>query len=525
MKSNNRYAVIQQKLAGVAMGANLSGACLVLFYFSFIDPATRGLITDWEKNLSIRIIIIVAAMILGMSVSSLWDKSLWIWYQRALQAKETAPAPLTVRQLALNLPAISAGTSLGMWILVGLVISFAYNPATGEFDWASFSQVFFGTSVIAGFTTTAIHYLATERVWQNELPLFFGEDKLISTSAFRLSVRNRLLIMFILSIVPLLLMATLAYNQAVQMANSPQPLEILSNIIRLIVFLSFAGVLTAITLAIMLRSSLVQPLEMLGKQMDRVQAGNLDERVKVTSNDEIGELATHFNSMINALQRREVELQAIYEISTSITANIDLEKTMRVVLDQLRSMIPYDRAAICLYDDKTHVAHTRALATPDQVTVHQSDTIPALVPEYITWMTEHRASLLLTEVDAPDAPAGSSPVDGIRMSSFLGTPLVANQKLIGVMQLFGARKQAFDEHARQLLETIVPQAATTIGNALEIKARERRLQEQIQQLQIEVDQAKQSRQVAEITETDFFQQLAQRAEQMRGNKPQSPSPA
>jgi len=49
----------------------------------------------------------------------------------------------------------------------------------------------------------------------------------------------------------------------------------------------------------------------------------------------------------------------------------------------------------------------------------------------------------------------------------------------------------------------------------EAKAREANLQQQVLLLQVEVDQAKRERQVAEITETDYFQQLQRRARDLR----------
>lgn len=51
--------------------------------------------------------------------------------------------------------------------------------------------------------------------------------------------------------------------------------------------------------------------------------------------------------------------------------------------------------------------------------------------------------------------------------------------------------------------------------ALEVYAREQRLRQEVQQLRIEIDDAKKVRQVAEITETDYFQDLRQRAQGLR----------
>src|SRR5205809_6240843 len=51
--------------------------------------------------------------------------------------------------------------------------------------------------------------------------------------------------------------------------------------------------------------------------------------------------------------------------------------------------------------------------------------------------------------------------------------------------------------------------------ARQVYAREQQLQRQVQQLHIEIDQARNASEVAEITESDFFQQLLSRADELR----------
>ena len=51
--------------------------------------------------------------------------------------------------------------------------------------------------------------------------------------------------------------------------------------------------------------------------------------------------------------------------------------------------------------------------------------------------------------------------------------------------------------------------------AREVYAREQRLKQQVQKLRIELDEARQARQVAEITETDYFRQLQAEAQNLR----------
>ena len=54
--------------------------------------------------------------------------------------------------------------------------------------------------------------------------------------------------------------------------------------------------------------------------------------------------------------------------------------------------------------------------------------------------------------------------------------------------------------------------------AEQMYVREQKLKQQVAELRIEIDQTKKARQVAEITETDYFQALRQKAKQLRRQK-------
>jgi nitrate/nitrite-specific signal transduction histidine kinase len=58
-------------------------------------------------------------------------------------------------------------------------------------------------------------------------------------------------------------------------------------------------------------------------------------------------------------------------------------------------------------------------------------------------------------------------------------------------------------------------ARTFTKMAQEVVAREARLRQQVQELRIEIDEARQSAKVAEITGTDYFQDLRSRAADLR----------
>jgi CRP-like cAMP-binding protein len=54
----------------------------------------------------------------------------------------------------------------------------------------------------------------------------------------------------------------------------------------------------------------------------------------------------------------------------------------------------------------------------------------------------------------------------------------------------------------------------------EVYTREKQLKQQVEELRIEIDEVKKARQVAEVTETDYFQQLRKRARDLRAGRNQ-----
>lgn len=108
--------------------------------------------------------------------------------------------------------------------------------------------------------------------------------------------------------------------------------------------------------------------------------------------------------------------------------------------------------------------------------------------------------------------------NGYRSKSFLTIPLRKHtQRVVGILQLINAKDPdtgqviAFDEGLQQMVETFSLLATT----ALEAYLREQELKNEIQHLQIVIDEVKRAAQVAEITETDYFQQLREKAQELR----------
>jgi hypothetical protein len=104
------------------------------------------------------------------------------------------------------------------------------------------------------------------------------------------------------------------------------------------------------------------------------------------------------------------------------------------------------------------------------------------------------------------------------VTSLLTIPLETSAgQVLGVLQLINAQDPEtsqitfFDENLQQMMESFSSLAVA----ALEAYTREQSLKQEIIQLRIEIDEVKQRQQVKEIVDSDFFQDLTQRAKDMR----------
>jgi len=102
---------------------------------------------------------------------------------------------------------------------------------------------------------------------------------------------------------------------------------------------------------------------------------------------------------------------------------------------------------------------------------------------------------------------------GYRSTSFLTVPLKEHDDVLGVLQLINAqeldsaRVTYFDSRIHPVIESLALLATV----ALKAYLREERMAAQIEQLQIQVDEARKTRQVTEIVESDYFQSLQRKA--------------
>ena len=138
---------------------------------------------------------------------------------------------------------------------------------------------------------------------------------------FRLKLRTRMLVTFILaSILPLILMGVLSYNKASMMLIM-DPEQVIQSLLYLTAFLLTVTLAVALILSHLFSTGIIDPVKRMETAMARVEKGDLTATVTVNSNDELGALAENFNQMTDGLKDR-YRLRQSLDLAKEVQQNL-----------------------------------------------------------------------------------------------------------------------------------------------------------------------------------------------------------
>ncbi|MFQ5410401.1 MAG: GAF domain-containing protein, partial [Anaerolineales bacterium] len=250
-------------------------------------------------------------------------------------------------------------------------------------------------------------------------------------------------------------------------------------------------------------------------------------------------VAEGYRLQLQAEQRRSDELlHVVIPIGMALSAEKDFDRLLEMILLEAKQFCNADGGTLYLrtHDDelKFVIMRNDSLQIALGGTTGRAVEFPA-IPLYLPGTrrpNEHNvasyAALRGHSVNITDAYteagfdfSGTRAFDertGYRSTSFLTIPLKnTHDYVIGVLQLLNAIEPTsgavvpFEPAVQRMVEILA--ALATI--ALEAYIREQKLRETIQKLSIEIDEIRKERQVAEITESEYFKQLRERARAIR----------
>lgn len=245
---------------------------------------------------------------------------LTIWYElpirrelRTMQANiaiDPASA-LKARQRLLNEPYIIAALDFFIWIIAGLA-AIVYLIYAGVEPLMAYLEGL--DLLLTAFITVTIVFFLLQFILQKWLaPIFFPNGQLSAVPGTqKTQIKKTLLsLSFALNLIPLLIIifTHIEYTYKLQSTFTQDPS--LSNLSSQIIILSLIFVGVGVLLTLIVSRNLSRPLKEITSVLTRVGHGNFDDKVRVTTNDEIGYTGDAINQMTEGLKERERLRQSI----------------------------------------------------------------------------------------------------------------------------------------------------------------------------------------------------------------------
>jgi len=265
-----------------------------------------------------------------------------------------------LKRRAIQFAPFLAVTTFVAWIFAGFIFGFLEPVFSQVFlgaaprDLIECLRVFFAITVIGGTIAALVIYFAAENMWRKVVSRFFPEGDLSQVKeAFKVSVKMRLMVVFLaISLFPLPLLGAAAYTkaQALHTADAIMRTQIMASLLLEVIFITIICVATSLLLSIFVAKSVSDPLRNLESAMKEVEEENLDVRVEIISNDEIGSVAEGFNHMVRGLEESQFVKESFGQYVTQeirdeiLAGRLSLDGEMKratLLFSDLRNFTPF----------------------------------------------------------------------------------------------------------------------------------------------------------------------------------------
>ncbi len=167
------------------------------------------------------------------------------------------------------------------------------------------------------------------------------------------------------------------------------------------------------------------------------------------------------------LQRRIDEAASTRAIGAAIALNLDLDETLWLIYAQAGRALNFSAFSLALYDEARNQLRYELFVDCGKRAERFVQKLGNEEVEPASYVVRTRRSLLIGdwEVEADNWPEADTRTVGEGMRSWLAVPLVAQERVIGVMSVQSQEPNAYDEGHQRLLYAIADQAAVAIENA------------------------------------------------------------
>jgi GAF domain-containing protein len=154
-------------------------------------------------------------------------------------------------------------------------------------------------------------------------------------------------------------------------------------------------------------------------------------------------------------------LRMATEFSQSIAASLNLDTTVRSIMDHVSRLIPSDVFELKLWNEERRalIPYRLQRSSTGRLVTSSLSQFGVLTGQLV----ERRAPVMLEDVRSQLEPSSNNHI--ITIQSYLGIPLIAAGELVGTIEAGQMNRGSFGQHDLELLTLISGQAAIAIRNA------------------------------------------------------------
>jgi GAF domain-containing protein len=210
------------------------------------------------------------------------------------------------------------------------------------------------------------------------------------------------------------------------------------------------------------------------------------------------------------------QLNELVRTSALITSSLELDRVVEEVLDTIIHLTGAERTYLMLYDEHNKL-QPRGARNWDRESLDESEI--QFSRSVIEAALKDGKPILTTNAQTDERFGGKESIVTQQLRSILCIPLALAGHVVGVLYSDNRYQQdLFEQDIIPILTAFGTQAAIAIKNAQsfgEVKEDLEEAQREIRRLRIKVDRASVDKDVREITETDYFRDLAEMADDLR----------
>lgn len=168
------------------------------------------------------------------------------------------------------------------------------------------------------------------------------------------------------------------------------------------------------------------------------------------------------NAELYARARRQMkESETLRQASSAVVSEIDLERVLSRILEQLEMVIPYDSASIFIADgERLRILATQGFAQPDQVIGLEVSRHNPLFEE----ISRTRQPIILPDAMA-DQRFGGWAGTGRYVRGWMGVPLMAQGEIIGELTVDSRQVGAYSQKDAHLVMDFATEASIALQHA------------------------------------------------------------